>query len=309
MDIGFVGEVEATSIHGRKSRAGLLSTLLLNRVPKDSVKGIRALLGDMREGFHFIWNQPSIRFVTVAMAVTLLAAGAFDALIAVYVRDILRSESQVFGALVALVGLGTIIGVSISGKVANWTGVRNLYGLIAGFLVVMGAAGYLHLRAGGMTDPFDQFESLFQKEVQDRRNGSEVLNLADVTVDDEYSEVVAVGIGREHEKAGFLGVVGFRCSLDDLAITKDHFNLATMFGRFHKRYPLVIWIPNEVLHKKNCLEVFHLHLNSLLMKWVFSGEEAKGVLDGGKIIDIAFQATPIEKGNDGFVRLTWRILT
>ncbi|MGB7624018.1 MAG: MFS transporter [Terriglobia bacterium] len=222
--------------------AGLLSTLLLNRVPKDSVKGIRALLGDMREGFYFIWNQPSIRFVTVVMAVTLLAAGAFDALIAVYVRDILHSESQVFGALVALVGLGTIIGAlligrfvqkwsrallvsvgiigcgigifllavaataptalvsslalgfavsavmipsqtlvqeetpqailgrvsstgislmtifqivrgSISGKVANWTGVRNLYGLIAGFLVVMGAAGYLHLRAGGMTDP------------------------------------------------------------------------------------------------------------------------------------------------------------
>jgi MFS transporter, DHA3 family, macrolide efflux protein len=222
--------------------AALLSTLVLNRVSKDSVKGIGALLGEMREGFRFIWNQPSIRFVTGAMAVTLLAAGAFDALIVVYVRDILHSQSQVFGALVALVGLGTIVGalligkfaqkwsralmvswgiigcgigifllaaaatvavalvsslalgfavsavmipsqtlvqeetpqtilgrvsstgislmtifqivgVSISGKVASWTGVRNLYALIAVFLVVMGLAGYLHLRTGGRTDP------------------------------------------------------------------------------------------------------------------------------------------------------------
>ncbi|MBZ5553260.1 MAG: MFS transporter [Acidobacteriia bacterium] len=222
--------------------AALLSRLLLTRVPKDSVRGVRALLGEMREGFRFIWNQPSVRFVTGAMAVTLLAAGAFDALIAVYVRDILHSESQVFGALVALVGLGTIVGalligrfaqkwsrammvsfgimgcgvgifllavsatapvalvsslalgfavsavmipsqtlvqeetpqamlgrvsstgislmtvfqivgVSISGKVANWTGVRALYDLIAVFLVVMGAAGYLHLRTRGVTDP------------------------------------------------------------------------------------------------------------------------------------------------------------
>lgn len=222
--------------------AALLSTLVLNRVPKDSVRGPRALLEEMREGFRFIWNQPSVRFVTGAMAVTLLAAGAFDALIAVYVRDILHSQSQVFGALVALVGLGTIvgalliakftqkwpravlvslgiigcgvgifllavaatapialasslalglavsavmipsqtlvqeetphailgrvsstgislmtvfqiIGVSISGKIANWTGVRHLYGLIAVFLIVMGVAGYLHLRTGGTTDP------------------------------------------------------------------------------------------------------------------------------------------------------------
>jgi MFS family permease len=222
--------------------AALLSTLVLNRVPKDSVRGVRALLEEMREGFHFIWNQPSVRFVTGAMAVTLLAAGAFDALVSVYVRDILHAQSQVFGALVALVGLGTIIGalliakfaqkwpraalvslgiigcgvgifllavaatapialasslalgfavsavmipsqtlvqeetpqailgrvsstgislmmvfqiigVSISGKIANWIGVRNLYDLIAVFLVVMGVVGYLHLRTGGMIDP------------------------------------------------------------------------------------------------------------------------------------------------------------
>jgi MFS family permease len=222
--------------------AALLSSLVLNRVPKDSVKGVSALLGEMREGFRFIWKQPSVRFVTAAMAVTLFAAGAFDALIAVYVRDILHSQSQVFGALVALVGLGTIIGailigkfaqkwsrallvslgiigcgigifllavaatasialvcslalgfavsavmipaqtlvqektpqsilgrvsstgislmaifqivgVSISGKVANWTGVRTLYGLIAVFLVVMGAVGCLHLRTRDATGP------------------------------------------------------------------------------------------------------------------------------------------------------------
>ncbi|MBZ5536332.1 MAG: MFS transporter [Acidobacteriia bacterium] len=222
--------------------AALLSTLLLNRVPKESASGVRALLEQMREGFHFIWTHPSVRFVTGAMAVTLLAAGAFDALIVVYVRDILHSQSQVFGALVALVGLGTIVGalligrfaqkwsrammvslgiigcgigifllavaatapialasslalglavsavmipsqtlvqeetpqemlgrvssagislmtvfqivgVSISGKVANWTGVRNLYDIIAVFLVVMGVTGYLHLRTGGMTNP------------------------------------------------------------------------------------------------------------------------------------------------------------
>lgn len=215
--------------------AALLSILLLKRPPANSGKGIRSLLAEFRAGFDFLWSQQALRFVCVAMAVTLLAAGAFDVLIAVYVRDILHSESKVFGSLVALVGLGTIfgglligkfaqrvsrallvacgifgsgvgifllavaanapialacslvlglavsavmipsqtvvqeespheilgrvsstvialmtvsqiVGVSISGKIANWIGVRNLYQWIGVFLVVMGLMGYTYFK-------------------------------------------------------------------------------------------------------------------------------------------------------------------
>jgi predicted MFS family arabinose efflux permease len=58
----------------------------------------------------------SILFLISSMVAAILALGAFDALIAVYVRDILASESQLFGAIISLVGVSTIVGSLLFGR-------------------------------------------------------------------------------------------------------------------------------------------------------------------------------------------------
>ena len=53
------------------------------------------------------------------MTAAILAMGAFDAVIVIYVRDILSADSRLFGALIALVGVGTILGAFLIGKFAQ----------------------------------------------------------------------------------------------------------------------------------------------------------------------------------------------
>ncbi len=99
--------------------AAVLSTLAMERRPAGSGREARSVLEELRAGLQFLWKHRSIRFVTLAMVATLLAVGAFDALIAVFVRDILHAKSPVFGGLVALAGVGTILGAFLIGKFAQ----------------------------------------------------------------------------------------------------------------------------------------------------------------------------------------------
>ena len=52
----------------------------------------------------------------VTTVAAIVAAGVFDALSAIYVRDVLSAGSQAFGALVSMVGVGTIVGAFIVGR-------------------------------------------------------------------------------------------------------------------------------------------------------------------------------------------------
>ncbi len=99
--------------------AAMLSTLVLKCRPAGVARGARAVLEELQAGLGFLWKQRAIRFVTLAMVATVFAVGAFDALVAVYVRDILHAKSQVFGSLVALAGVGTILGAFLIGKFAQ----------------------------------------------------------------------------------------------------------------------------------------------------------------------------------------------
>lgn len=99
--------------------AVMLSILTLQPRPAESQKGARSILEELRVGLRFLWAQRAIRLVILAMVATVFAVGAFDALIAVYVREILHARSQVFGGLVALVGVGAILGAFLIGKFAQ----------------------------------------------------------------------------------------------------------------------------------------------------------------------------------------------
>jgi Na+/melibiose symporter-like transporter len=90
--------------------AAMISVIAFSREPVASEKGTGAVRKDFVEGVKFIISHRALLFVIVSMTAAILALGAFDALIAVYVRDILSSDQQVFGAILSLVGAGTIAG-------------------------------------------------------------------------------------------------------------------------------------------------------------------------------------------------------
>jgi DHA3 family macrolide efflux protein-like MFS transporter len=112
--------------------AAMLSLIVMARPPGTPSGGVRALFEQLTEGLRFLFRHRALLFVATAMVAAIFALGAFDALIAVYVRDILRSKAQVFGALVTLVGLGTILGAGAIGRFGQ--GQSKVYLVIVGIL-------------------------------------------------------------------------------------------------------------------------------------------------------------------------------
>lgn len=99
--------------------AALLYSIHASRPPKDAAGGVATAFADLREGLRFIWTHAALRFVILAGAAAIFALGAFNALVAIFVRDILHSESRLFGGLVSIIGVGTIVGATLIGKFAQ----------------------------------------------------------------------------------------------------------------------------------------------------------------------------------------------
>jgi MFS family permease len=102
----------------------VLSALLLAGVTMphrgpSAAKGVAAVFRELREGLRHLHAQRALRLATLAMAMALFIIGAFDALIAIYVRDILGMESKAFGTMISAIGVGTIAGAAALAKFAQ----------------------------------------------------------------------------------------------------------------------------------------------------------------------------------------------
>jgi MFS family permease len=113
--------------------ASLLFSIHARRPGRTARRGVAAALADLRAGVAFIWTHAALRFVLFAGAAAIFALGVFNALVAIFVRDILHSDAQLFGGLVSVIGMGTILGAAAIGKFAQR--VSRVH------LVTMGTAG------------------------------------------------------------------------------------------------------------------------------------------------------------------------
>ncbi len=69
-----------------------------------------SVIHELEAGVSFIVTHSAISFVVTAITAGMFAIRCFSALVAVYVRDILKGGTQLFGALGSLVGVGMILG-------------------------------------------------------------------------------------------------------------------------------------------------------------------------------------------------------
>lgn len=90
--------------------AYLISTIAIHREPTAAQQQVKSVMHEMSAGVKFIFTHSTISFVVTAITAGMFAIRCFSALIAVYVRDVLRAGTGLFGALSSLVGVGMILG-------------------------------------------------------------------------------------------------------------------------------------------------------------------------------------------------------
>jgi DHA3 family macrolide efflux protein-like MFS transporter len=83
---------------------------------ESSSNRIHAIWRDMREGLSFIVHHAAVLFVVIAMAAGLFTIGCFGPLIAIYVRDNLHGNPQLFGLVNGMIGVGLLVGTQVLRK-------------------------------------------------------------------------------------------------------------------------------------------------------------------------------------------------
>src|SRR5215813_5637148 len=93
--------------------ASMIAAITITRVataaaPTESGK-LKSILNDLLAGARFIFTHATISFVMLAMAAGMFALSCFAPLIAIYVRDTLKSTEFQFGVINSLIGVGMIV--------------------------------------------------------------------------------------------------------------------------------------------------------------------------------------------------------
>jgi MFS transporter, DHA3 family, macrolide efflux protein len=126
--------------------AAIIATIhpVLVRAPANLT--LRSTIADLQSGVRFIFGHPVVGFVIASIAAGTFAIACFSALIAVYVRDVLKAEAMMFGILGSLVGVGMLAGgvfVAGAARRSNRKERLVLFGLlgVGVFILVIASAG------------------------------------------------------------------------------------------------------------------------------------------------------------------------
>lgn len=101
----------------------ILGSLLLMKMPASERRiSTKSPVGDLLEGFQFIWEHKVITaLMVVALAIALFGAN-FSTLIAVFAKDILSVGEVGFGMMKAANGLGSVLGALVVAYLSTHSG-------------------------------------------------------------------------------------------------------------------------------------------------------------------------------------------
>jgi MFS family permease len=119
--------------------AAIIWTLHIARDPAASSKEshpINAVINDLLLSVKFIFTNASLAFAILAMAAGIFALSCVGPLIAVYVRDELKSSEVVFGTINSAVGVGMVVATLAISRISQQRSKSHL--LIVGLLIMGG---------------------------------------------------------------------------------------------------------------------------------------------------------------------------
>lgn len=115
---------------------------------------IHAVISDLMAGVTFIFTHAVLRFVILAMAMTVFALSCVGPLVAVYVRDELKSSEIVFGVLNSLLGIAMVVATLVISRFAQRRSKSQLILLglftLCGGILLMGILIYIPSAAAGL---------------------------------------------------------------------------------------------------------------------------------------------------------------
>ncbi|WP_303312674.1 MFS transporter [Hymenobacter sp. BT730] len=111
---GFAIErIGATACFGLNalSFGAVIGSLLALRLPAYEVTPRKKnILGELREGLHYLRATPHLRFVVLMLALVSLLALPFTTLMPVYAKDLFHGTATTFGLLDGAIGAGAFVG-------------------------------------------------------------------------------------------------------------------------------------------------------------------------------------------------------
>jgi MFS family permease len=95
--------------------AAMIGTLVIIRhvSPAQSAKTMKGFTHDFTVGIRFIFTHPSLAFVMMAMMNAMFVLSCFSPLVSIYVRDMLKAGSFMFGLISSTIGVGLIAGTQL----------------------------------------------------------------------------------------------------------------------------------------------------------------------------------------------------
>lgn len=89
----------------------VIGSLLLMKLPKAvSIPHTKNIYEELKDGFSYISNTPSIKFILLMLAMVSLFVLPFNTLIPVYAKDIFKGTASTFGVIDSVIGLGAFSG-------------------------------------------------------------------------------------------------------------------------------------------------------------------------------------------------------
>ncbi|AYL99456.1 MFS transporter [Mucilaginibacter celer] len=89
----------------------VIGSLLMMRLPEAAAKKHdKNIAAELREGFAYIQNTPTIKFILLMLASVSLFVLPFSTLIPVYAKDIFKGTASTFGVIDSVIGLGAFGG-------------------------------------------------------------------------------------------------------------------------------------------------------------------------------------------------------
>jgi len=119
----------------------MIGAMVIPPRPEHANKQMKSVVNDLFSGLRFILTHPVLSFVILSIAAGTFAISAFGSLIAVFVRDVLHSNSYLFGALGSLIGVGMLGGGAVvtplARKVKQKAHLVNAGILLCGIFIAM----------------------------------------------------------------------------------------------------------------------------------------------------------------------------
>jgi MFS family permease len=119
----------------------MIAAMVIPPRPAHANQQVKSVLHDLSSGVRFILSHPVLSFVILSIAAGTFAISAFGSLIAVFVRDVLHSNTYLFGALGSLIGVGMLGGGAVvtplARRVKQKAHLVNAGILLCGFFIAL----------------------------------------------------------------------------------------------------------------------------------------------------------------------------